>query len=590
MPVEKTLNPRDVEGLEKSLNDSATRVSTIWISYLLFGLYLLVSAGTATNKQLLLEESIKLPALGTEVPLKAFFVISPILFVLLQFYVLLQTLLLGRTAKAYNDVLDSTLKVESDNAIFRERLANTIFAQIFAGAPREREGRVGNILLGITWFTLIASPILVLLTFQLRFLPYHSPEVTWLHRVLISAELVIFFCLWPAVLDPEKELHWHGLGLRFWRSERWPEKSYQAIAAVILVLSWVVFSFPGERHINLLSFRRLDSRQCDGSPGRLLGIGDRIALKDISIADIDKKVEDTASAGDPSKTSVLRDWSGRDFSCGTFVGIDFRRTSLEEAHFEGALLSRSFLDKTTHMQGVFLDDAILDHLTLEHFDLGGASLNRTRLNGASLTDVNVSLATFVGIDLSGATLKNITFDKDAVLSGAILTRANLDSVKLPAAHLEGAGLQHAVLSNSSLTGAILDGADLFGATLDNTPSDWASAKGLFGPATPPDWDKPEVQAKLADAVADTVCASGQAATANFQTIKNRAEIVTEIVSNALYPTCPDQKAASSNCLPEQPKGYRDRLAVRMEACASKILKPDSITALRNENGFLAGKP
>ncbi|WP_038953063.1 pentapeptide repeat-containing protein [Bradyrhizobium japonicum] len=589
MPVEKTLNPRDVEGLEKSLNDSATRVSTIWISYLLFGLYLLVSAGTATDKQLLLEESVKLPALGTEVPLRAFFVISPILFVLLQFYVLLQTLLLGRTAKAYNDVLDGTVKRESDNAIFRERLANTIFAQIFAGAPRERNGWVGNILLGITWFTLIASPILVLLTFQLAFLPYHSPGVTLLHRVLIGAELVIFFWLWPAVLDPEREVHWRGLDLHFWRSEPWSKKFYPAIAAVILFFSWVMASFPGELHMNLLSFRRLDSRNCDGSPGRLLGIGDRIVLRDISIADTEKRAEGSASAADPSKHTILRDWSGRDFSCGTFVGIDFRRTSLEKAHFEGAFLSRSFVDKTTHMQGVFLDDAILGQLTLEGLDLEGASLNRTRLNGATLTDVSVSLATFAGIDLSGATLNNITFDKDAVLSGAILTRATLNNVKLPAAHLEGAGLQHSVFHNSSLAGAILDGADLFGAKLDNTPSDWTPAKGLFGPSLPPNWDKPEEQAKLADAVADTVCPPGQTEI-NFQAIKNRTEIVTEIVSNALYPTCPDQKATPSNCLPEQPKGYRDRLAARMEVCAAKILKPDLITALRNENGFLAGKP
>src|SRR5277367_307999 len=105
--TDKPLNPRDVEGLEKSLNDSATRVSTIWISYLLFGLYLLVTAGTASNKQLLLAEPVKLPALGTEVPLVSFFLLSPIFFVLLQIYVLLQTLLLGRTAQAYNRAVDN---------------------------------------------------------------------------------------------------------------------------------------------------------------------------------------------------------------------------------------------------------------------------------------------------------------------------------------------------------------------------------------------------------------------------------------------------------------------------------------------------
>jgi hypothetical protein len=32
------VDPFDVEALEKSLNDSATRVSTLWISFLIFGL------------------------------------------------------------------------------------------------------------------------------------------------------------------------------------------------------------------------------------------------------------------------------------------------------------------------------------------------------------------------------------------------------------------------------------------------------------------------------------------------------------------------------------------------------------------------
>ena len=221
MPAEKKLNPFDVEGLEKSLSDSAARVSTIWISYLLFGLYLLVTAGTATNKQLLLAEPIKLPALGTEVPLVSFFVLSPIFFVLLHFYVLLQTLLLGRTARAYDDALNRTLKKPEENEIFRERLANTIFAQIFSGAPRERKGWVGRVLRGIAWFTLVGSPILVLLTFQLAFLPYHSHEVTWVHRLLIFTEVVMALTLWPVVINPSKEFAWYRLDLRVWGPLLW---------------------------------------------------------------------------------------------------------------------------------------------------------------------------------------------------------------------------------------------------------------------------------------------------------------------------------------------------------------------------------
>jgi hypothetical protein len=37
------LDPCDVEALERALNDSAVRVSTIWVSFLLFGLYLIIA-------------------------------------------------------------------------------------------------------------------------------------------------------------------------------------------------------------------------------------------------------------------------------------------------------------------------------------------------------------------------------------------------------------------------------------------------------------------------------------------------------------------------------------------------------------------
>ena len=95
-----------MEALEKSLNDSATRVSTIWISFLIFGLYLVIAAGTVTHRQLLLEDPVKLPVLNIDLPLVGFFFLAPILFVVFHAYVLLQVLLLGRTAAAYNEAVE----------------------------------------------------------------------------------------------------------------------------------------------------------------------------------------------------------------------------------------------------------------------------------------------------------------------------------------------------------------------------------------------------------------------------------------------------------------------------------------------------
>src|SRR5439155_12236403 len=87
-------DPFDVEALERSLNDSATRVSTIWVSFLIFSLYLLTAAATVEHRQLVLAEPVKLPVLNIELPLWGFFFLAPVLFVIFHAYVLLQVLLL----------------------------------------------------------------------------------------------------------------------------------------------------------------------------------------------------------------------------------------------------------------------------------------------------------------------------------------------------------------------------------------------------------------------------------------------------------------------------------------------------------------
>jgi hypothetical protein len=117
------LDPFDVVALERSLNDSAVRVSTIWLSYLIFALYLVIAAGTVTHRQLFLEDPVKLPVLNIDLPLWGFFFLAPILFVIFHGYVLLQVLLLGRTAVAYNQALDRAVRPPPANVAMRQRLA-----------------------------------------------------------------------------------------------------------------------------------------------------------------------------------------------------------------------------------------------------------------------------------------------------------------------------------------------------------------------------------------------------------------------------------------------------------------------------------
>jgi hypothetical protein len=330
------LNPFDVEPLERSLSDSATRVSTIWVSFLIFSLYLLTAATTVSHRELFLDEPLKLPVLNIDLPLLGFFFLAPVLFVILHSYVLLQVVLLQRTATAYNDAVKCHgLSPEEDNSL-RQRLANTLFAQIFAGSPREREGWLGFLLKAMAWITLAIAPILIIIAFQFRFLPYHSHLVTWTHRLLILVELSAFFLIWPLALDARRDFEWPNVWDRAKRLGALPLRLLgpkdrrrdellwlrQQVAPLVACLVFIIVSlylgtFPGEPLVNLFTAQPLFSVQCrDGISSSF----DRLDLSYVDVVDDEKldEIENAtkkmgeASAGGKRK----RNFKERNLSCG----------------------------------------------------------------------------------------------------------------------------------------------------------------------------------------------------------------------------------------------------------------------------------
>src|SRR5215831_12327690 len=99
------LDPLDVGALERSVNDSAGRVSGIWLSFVAFSAYLAAAASMISHRQILLEEPIKLPTVNIDLPLVASAILLPLLFVVYHVFVLLQVVLLARTADTYNEAI-----------------------------------------------------------------------------------------------------------------------------------------------------------------------------------------------------------------------------------------------------------------------------------------------------------------------------------------------------------------------------------------------------------------------------------------------------------------------------------------------------
>jgi hypothetical protein len=90
----------DLQALRDAVVDAATVGTGLWLSYLFVLFYFAIAAGAVTHRDLLLENSVKLPFLNVELPLKAFFVFGPLIFLIVHTYVLLHFVLLaGKSAR-----------------------------------------------------------------------------------------------------------------------------------------------------------------------------------------------------------------------------------------------------------------------------------------------------------------------------------------------------------------------------------------------------------------------------------------------------------------------------------------------------------
>jgi uncharacterized protein YjbI with pentapeptide repeats len=481
----KKIDPFDVEALEKSLNDSATRVSTIWISFLIFSLYLLTAATTVTHRQLFLAEPVKLPVLNIELPLWGFFFLAPILFVIFHAYVLLQVLLLARTAAAYNDALDKAVKPPPSNAAMRQRLANTLFAQIFAGSPRERQGWLGWLLKAMAWITLAIAPILILLAFQFSFLAYHSHIATWMHRLLVLIELFAFFLIWPLALDARKDFQWPSVWLNFKRTAVIPSQLFGAkherrdgltslnqsavslaACSLFVLLSLSFGTFPGEPHVNLFTGHSLSSVQCDRWLSKEY---DRLNIRGVEVLDSAKlAIIEGAPARElfPSEGPRTLSLQKRNFNCGIFDNVNLRRADFSRSTMIGA----SFIE--AELEAASFDEAQLNKSSFLGAKMQRASFRQTNLRGASLVYASGHGARFDGTKFQGSSLDN------ASLVGTSLSSAQLQGASLQSADLRGAFFVSTALTGADLSDALLQGAmfsetQLQGANLEGAKTDLA---------------------------------------------------------------------------------------------------------------------
>src|SRR5262249_15375126 len=229
------VDARDISALQASVNDASSRAAALWISFLTFAAYLTVAVGSVNHEALFLEKPIRLPVLSVDLPLVAFFAVAPFFFFLFHFYLFLQLVILVRKIVTYNQVLREKVRNVRNQKLLRQRLDTFLVVQLLGGS---HGGVTARLLRVIAWITLVGVPVGLLLQFQVTFLPYHSGWVTWLHRGVVLADLVLIWIFWFAINHDMGDFHTPSL-----------RHHWLAFGSSLLVLAFSVFvmAFSGER-------------------------------------------------------------------------------------------------------------------------------------------------------------------------------------------------------------------------------------------------------------------------------------------------------------------------------------------------------
>ncbi len=245
----------DLEAIKQAVDDAAAVSGALWFSYLFVLFYFAIAAGAVTHADLFLENPVKLPFLGIELPLLAFF-LAPILFVVTHAYILVHLVMLTDKAKRFDQALrdpkrDINRLPKSESAAFRDglqrQLPSNIFIQFLAGPSDLREGAFGWLLRAIAWVTLVVGPVLLLLLMQIQFLPFHNNFITWTNRLALLADLILVWCLWRKIPSGREV------------EGRNPMAALAAFEIALLLsfaavfFSWIVTTFPGESQEEFLA-------------------------------------------------------------------------------------------------------------------------------------------------------------------------------------------------------------------------------------------------------------------------------------------------------------------------------------------------
>jgi uncharacterized protein YjbI with pentapeptide repeats len=514
---------KSVESLVDTLNSVSQRLQALWFSFVSFAAYVTITVLGTTHRMLFLEEPVKLPVFNIDLPLTSFYVLAPLFLLIFHFYLLLQLLLLARTASIFEEALNHPdIPVDQHDSI-RTCLDNSVFLQMVAGAELERRGRNVWLISPIAWLTVIVFPVGVFLLIQLQFLPYHDDTVTTIQRWILTIDVALICLLWPAYSHGKgvitSSLYFSSVGA-YLVSPRARSAALVASAVVVVLFSCLIAVFPTERHYanwltrlpgttaaalakkwprvskRILSFRSQlsktseaeeDNREAEtfsftemlleppidyvmGQPrgffSNTIVLPDKRFVNDEAVRELDKSEIETK----PGEHKIIRSLRGRDLARAVLSRADLRRTDFTGANLDGAKLDGAWLQRSRfNCADRGRIETTEEKKPITESDAEPSKRSRD-LEARRSSQARASSSEELSPD-------NCARLRGASLQGAKLPAADLQSVQLQDADLSSAELHDASFVSAQLQRTQLDNAKLHGARLSDPELQEASLSG-----------------------------------------------------------------------------------------------------------------
>ncbi len=488
---EDTIKQNNGENKDDRIEELARKLRMSMLVVLIFFFYALLAVLSTTDMMLLRKGVIALPIIQASVPVVAFYLIAPLVLVLVHLHLLAKLILNAR--RIYYSCDSKQTPNEAHGWFHKGLIILFSFEQKRLISEMKNENLRGLFVRVVFLIIFVAVPLLILLILQARFLAYQDEWITLYHQSLVTLDLVsqfVFMRSFYKLFRVEKEppcvpLRVILAGLAFivlpflfvwtfvWAVALTPdgyiektiEFDLQQSIARCFFLDWWKEGGGGEGKDNLFSCPIVKGERFINIQGKVITLQD--TQPEIIGAIIQAGGNFTPEI--PCEyTGGMLVLSGRrlnyaNFSDSVFECVEMESTQLIRSNLARAKLNGISLQKAdlrgADLRNVKLSTANLIEANLSKANLRGAVLSSANLRGANLFGANLVEANLSDANLFGANLR------DAKLFGANLFKANLFKANLGDASLANANLRGAELTDANLSGADLSGADLSGADL-----------------------------------------------------------------------------------------------------------------------------